>query len=67
MNKIDFISLIHELFSLIILFVSFGAFLPVIQGYTITNLGLINAENLRAAHKEIESGESIGKIVLEGF
>ncbi len=31
------------------------------------NLGTINAENLRAAHKEIESGKSIGKIVLEGF
>jgi NADPH:quinone reductase-like Zn-dependent oxidoreductase len=31
------------------------------------NLGLINAENLKAAHKEIESGKSIGKIVLEGF
>jgi zinc-binding alcohol dehydrogenase family protein len=41
------------------------------QGYLQTtvgkNLGLINAENLRAAHKEIESGKSIGKIVLEGF
>ncbi|MFT5852311.1 MAG: NADPH:quinone reductase-like Zn-dependent oxidoreductase, partial [Colwellia sp.] len=31
------------------------------------NLGLINAENLRAAHTELESGKSIGKIVLEGF
>jgi zinc-binding alcohol dehydrogenase family protein len=31
------------------------------------NLGTINATNLRAAHKEIESGKSIGKIVLEGF
>ena len=31
------------------------------------NLGTINAANLRAAHKEIESGKSIGKIVLEGF
>lgn len=31
------------------------------------NLGAINAENLRAAHQEIESGKSIGKIVLEGF
>jgi zinc-binding alcohol dehydrogenase family protein len=41
------------------------------QGYIQTtvgkNLGLINAENLKAAHKEIESGKSIGKIVLEGF
>lgn len=31
------------------------------------NLGLINAENLRAAHAELASGKSIGKIVLEGF
>lgn len=31
------------------------------------HLGLINAENLRKAHHELESGKSIGKIVLEGF
>lgn len=31
------------------------------------NLGVINAENLRSAHQEIEAGSSIGKIVLEGF
>ncbi len=31
------------------------------------NLGTINAENLRQAHRELESGSSIGKIVLEGF
>ena len=31
------------------------------------NIGLINAENLRAAHAELASGKSIGKIVLEGF
>jgi NADPH:quinone reductase-like Zn-dependent oxidoreductase len=41
------------------------------QGYIQTtvgkNLGTINAKNLKAAHKEIESGKSIGKIVLEGF
>lgn len=30
-------------------------------------LGRINAENLRKAHQEIESGKSVGKIVLEGF
>jgi zinc-binding alcohol dehydrogenase family protein len=29
--------------------------------------GRINARNLRAAHAEIESGKTIGKIVLEGF
>ncbi|MGI9276365.1 MAG: zinc-binding alcohol dehydrogenase family protein [Endozoicomonas sp.] len=41
------------------------------QGYLQTtigkNLGTINAQNLRAAHEELESGRSIGKIVLEGF
>ena len=41
------------------------------QGYIQTtvgkNLGTINAKNLRAAHKILESGQSIGKIVLEGF
>tara|TARA_B110000467_G_C18282263_1_gene459321 strand:- start:34 stop:1071 length:1038 start_codon:yes stop_codon:yes gene_type:complete len=31
------------------------------------NLGVINADNLKAAHKEVESGRSIGKIVLQGF
>lgn len=41
------------------------------QGYIQTtvgkDLGTINAENLRLAHEEIESGKSIGKIVLTGF
>jgi NADPH:quinone reductase-like Zn-dependent oxidoreductase len=41
------------------------------QGYIQTtvgqNLGTINAENLKTAHAELESGKSIGKIVLEGF
>lgn len=31
------------------------------------NLGVIHAKNLRQAHEELESGQSIGKIVLEGF
>lgn len=31
------------------------------------NLGAINADNLRAAHTELEAGTAIGKIVLEGF
>jgi zinc-binding alcohol dehydrogenase family protein len=31
------------------------------------NLGTINAENVRKAHELLESGASIGKIVLEGF
>jgi len=41
------------------------------QGYIRTtsgkNLGTINAENLKAAHEELESGKAIGKIVLQGF
>lgn len=41
------------------------------QGYIQTtvgqNLGKINAKNLRAAHKILESGQSIGKIVLADF
>lgn len=41
------------------------------QGYIQTtsgkNLGLINADNLKTAHEELESGKAIGKIVLEGF
>jgi len=31
------------------------------------NYGAICADNLRRAHRDIESGRSIGKIVLEGF
>ena len=41
------------------------------RGYVRTtvgkNLGAINADNLKQAHEELESGRSIGKIVLEGF
>ena len=41
------------------------------QGYIHTtegkNLGTINADNLKAAHEELESGKAIGKIVLHGF
>jgi zinc-binding alcohol dehydrogenase family protein len=38
-----------------------------IQTTTGKYLGLINAANLRTAHAELESGSSIGKIVLQGF
>lgn len=31
------------------------------------NYGKINAENLRKAHRLLETGRSVGKIVLEGF
>jgi NADPH:quinone reductase-like Zn-dependent oxidoreductase len=41
------------------------------QGYIRTtagkNLGIIKASNLKTAHAELESGRSIGKIVLQGF
>lgn len=41
------------------------------QGYVQTtagkNLGTINADHLKAAHEELETGKAIGKIVLEGF
>jgi len=41
------------------------------QGYIRTtagkHLGAINAKNLRAAHAELETGQAVGKIVLEGF
>src|SRR5690606_40567566 len=30
-------------------------------------IGPINAANLRSAHTRIESGRSVGKLVLEGF
>jgi NADPH:quinone reductase-like Zn-dependent oxidoreductase len=32
-----------------------------------TNLGTINAANLRQAHALVESGKTIGKVVLAGF
>jgi hypothetical protein len=31
------------------------------------NYGVINASNLRRAHKAVEAGSVRGKIVLEGF
>lgn len=39
----------------------------IIQTTIGKNLGAINAANLKLAHAELESGRSIGKIVLEGF
>ena len=33
----------------------------------VENLGTINATNLIQAHKQLESGKTVGKIVLEGF
>ena len=39
----------------------------VIQGTMTDHLGAINAANLKTAHKRIEDGHVIGKLVLEGF
>lgn len=41
--------------------------LGYIQTTVNQNLGPINAKNLKMAHQTLESGQSIGKIVLEGF
>lgn len=38
-----------------------------IQSTMNAHYGVINAENLRLAHQQIESGTTTGKIVLEGF
>lgn len=32
-----------------------------------TDLGTVNAEHLREAHRILESGKAIGKITLSGF
>ncbi len=39
----------------------------LIQSTVNNHLGIINAHNLKKAHAMLESGTSIGKIVLEGF
>ena len=39
----------------------------VIRTTAIQHLGKINAANLLEAHRLLESGTAIGKIVLEGF
>jgi NADPH:quinone reductase-like Zn-dependent oxidoreductase len=38
-----------------------------LQSTMTTHLGRIEAANLREAHRRLESGHTIGKIVLEGF
>jgi NADPH:quinone reductase len=38
-----------------------------VQSTLQTKLGTINAENLRKAHALVESGKTVGKIVLESF
>ena len=38
-----------------------------IRSTAMQNLGSINAQNLKKAHAQLESGTTIGKVVLEGF
>lgn len=53
----------HRLLSEVSALVDLG----VLRSTLTRNMGRIDAENLRMAHQEIESGRSIGKVVLEGF
>lgn len=53
----------HELLNETAALVEAGA----IRTTLTTNLGKINAANLRRAHKMLEEGHTVGKIVLEGF
>ena len=39
----------------------------VLQSTFKENLGRINAENLKAAHRRLEAGREVGKLVLEGW
>jgi NADPH:quinone reductase-like Zn-dependent oxidoreductase len=39
----------------------------VVKGTLGQNLGTINAANLRRAHKLLEEGHVVGKLVLEGW
>lgn len=63
MHDADDIQVQHELLQTVAGLVDKG----VIRTTAGKNLGLINAENLRAAHTELEAGTAVGKIVLEGF
>lgn len=63
MHDADDIQVQHDLLQTVAGLVDKG----VIRTTAGKNLGLINAENLRAAHTELEAGTAVGKIVLEGF
>lgn len=63
MHNADDMQVQHELLETVASLVDHGH----IRTTAGKNLGLINAENLRAAHSELESGTAVGKIVLEGF
>ena len=39
----------------------------LIRSTALTNIGVIDATNLKRAHASVESGKTIGKIVLSGF
>ena len=53
----------HEILNEIAGMVDAGTLRPAVS----SNLGTINASNLRKAHELIESGRTVGKIVLAGF
>ena len=53
----------HRLLSEVSALVDLG----VLRSTLTRNMGRIDAENLREAHREIEGGRAIGKVVLEGF
>lgn len=63
MHNADDMSRQHELLETVSGLVDQG----VIRTTVGKKLGLINAENLKKAHAELESGTAVGKIVLEGF
>jgi zinc-binding alcohol dehydrogenase family protein len=53
----------HRLLSEVSALVDIG----VLRSTLMQNMGLIDAKNLQIAHRAVESGRAIGKIVLEGF
>jgi len=63
MHSVDDIQVQHDLLETVASLVDQGH----IRTTAGKNLGLINAEHLRTAHAELESGTAVGKIVLEGF
>ncbi|WP_336368287.1 zinc-binding alcohol dehydrogenase family protein [Marinobacter sp. C2H3] len=63
MHSADDLQAQHELLETVASLVDQG----VIRTTLGKNLGRINAENLRAAHAELEAGTAVGKLVLEGF
>ena len=53
----------HELLNQVAQLIDAGTLMSTLKD----KLGNINAKNLKKAHAQIEIGNTIGKIVLEGF